>query len=228
MELILGLGTAFWIGILTSISPCPLATNIAAVSFISKKVHNSKMVLLTGALYTLGRMFAYTGITFFVIKSIYSIPGLSHFLQTQIHKILGPLLIVVGMFLVELISISLPNLSSSNNFQKIFKNMGIWGAFPLGAIFALSFCPISAAFYFGSLIPLSTKFSSSLLLPSMYGLGTGAPVFIFAILLTLGTGWVGKIFKNVEKFERCFRMATGVTFITVGIYLTMSYILGIF
>ncbi|MFW5879905.1 MAG: cytochrome c biogenesis protein CcdA [bacterium] len=161
------------------------------------------------------------------MQSIYSIPGLSNFLQTQMHKILGPLLILIGMFLLEMISINLPSLSSSSKMQNIFKNMGMWGAFPLGIIFALSFCPVSAALYFGSLIPLATQFSSSLILPSMYGIGTGLPVFIFAILIALGTGWVSKAFNNIGKFEHWFRMITGIIFVIVGIYLCLVYIFGV-
>ncbi len=111
--------------------------------------------------------------------------------------------------------------------QNIFKNMGMWGAFPLGIIFALSFCPVSAALYFGSLIPLATQFSSSLILPSMYGIGTGLPVFIFAILIALGTGWVSKAFNNIGKFEHWFRMITGIIFVIVGIYLCLVYIFGV-
>lgn len=224
MELVIGIATAFWVGVLTSISPCPLATNIAAISFISKKVNSTRAILLTGFLYTLGRVFAYIALSVLIIQSIYSIPGLSLFLQTQIHKILGPLLVVVGMFLLELISINIPSLSSSIKLQNFLKSMGMWGAFPLGVIFALSLCPVSAALYFGSLIPLATKFSSSLLLPSIYGIGTGLPVFIFAILITFSANWVSKVFNKVGKFEYWFRMVTGVVFVGVGIYLCLVYI----
>ena len=224
MEIWIGLASAFWIGVLTSISPCPLATNIAAISFISKKIGSKKSVFLTGFLYTVGRMFAYVVLSVIVMKSIYIIPNLSHFLQTQIYKISGPLLIIVGMFLLELISVNLPSIGSSDMIRKIFKNAGILGAFPLGIIFALSFCPVSAALFFGSLIPLSIKLSSSTLLPSMYGIGTGIPVFIFSVLMTFGGSLVGNVFKKVGKFEYWFRIATGVIFIGVGVYFCLVYI----
>jgi len=224
MEFTFAISSALWIGVLTSISPCPLATNIAAMSFITKKINSAKAVFFTGVLYSLGRIITYVLLSFFILQSVYSIPGLSNFLQSQMHKILGPLLIVVGMFLLELITIPLPSPSSSSRLQNIFTSMGTWGAFPLGILFALSFCPVSAALFFGSLIPLATQNASSLILPSMYGIGTGLPVFIFAALIALGTSWVGKAFNNIKKFEYWFRMGTGIIFILVGIYLCLSYI----
>lgn len=227
MELFIGLASAFWIGILTAISPCPLATNIAAISFISKKIEDKKIVLITGTLYTLGRMFAYVALTFIVMKSILAIPGLSFFLQTQMLKILGPLLIVIGMFLLELITIPLPSFGASGKFQSFFLNMGVWGAFPLGILFALSFCPVSAALFFGSLIPLATQHSSSVLLSSMYGIGTGLPVFIFAILIALGVSWLGKAFQKIGKIDYWVRMVTGVILIGIGIYFVLTYLLKI-
>ncbi len=228
MEIMLGLGSAFWIGILTSISPCPLATNIAAVSFISKTIDNKRSVLITGLLYTLGRIFTYSLLSLVIIKGLYLIPSISIFLQSNMQKILGPLLIVVGMFMLELISINLPSIANSTRLQNLFKNRGIWGAFPLGVIFALSFCPVSAALYFGSLIPLATKFSSTLLLPAAYGIGTGVPVFAFAILLAMGASRIEKAFKSIGKFEFWFRTIAGVIFIIVGIYFCLSYILEVF
>ena len=225
MELLIGLASAFWVGILTAISPCPLATNIAAISFISKKIENKKIVMMTGALYTLGRMATYIAIAYLVIGSILAIPGLSFFLQTQMVKIIGPLLIIIGAIMLELISIPLPSFGGNGKFQKLFHHMGVWGAFPLGVLFALSFCPVSAALFFGSLIPLATKFSSTMLFSSMYGIGTGLPVFIFSILIAFGATSVGKIFQKVGKVEYWIRMITGVMLIIIGIYFVLTYVL---
>lgn len=224
MEWILGLATAFWIGILTSISPCPLATNIAAISYISKKVDRRRIVLLTGVLYTLGRMVAYIFVSLIVAQGLLSIPGLSFFLQTKMLIILGPLLIVIGMFLLELISIPLPSLSGGEKLQNYFKHAGLWGAFPLGILFALSFCPVSAALFFGSLVPLSIKFSSPFIFSSMYGIGTGIPVFIFSIFIAIGVKWMSRAFNQVQKIEYWVRMISGGVMLVVGIYLVLQNI----
>lgn len=224
METLLAGLSAFWIGVMTSIGPCPLATNIAAITYISKQIKNKKLILLTGILYTTGRSFAYITLSFLIIKSILAIPGLSNSLQNHMYKILGPLLVVIGMFLLELIYFPLPLFLDGIYLQKLFRKMSIWGAFPLGIIFALSFCPVSAALFFGSLIPLSIKFSSSFFLPAIYGIGTGAPVLFFAILITYSANYIGKSFKKIEIFEYWFRMISGVIFILIGIYLTLANI----
>ena len=163
-EFIIGVGSALWLGILTSISPCPLATNIAAISYIGRKVGNSRQVFLTGLLYTIGRTLAYLGLAFVLVASVLSVPQISLFLQKYMHLVLGPILIVVGMFLLGLIQLSMGGGGMSEGLQKRVDAMGIWGALLLGVVFALTFCPTSAALFFGSLVPLSLKVNSSVTL----------------------------------------------------------------
>lgn len=223
-EYVLVLTTSLWLGILTSISPCPLATNIAAVSFISRKVGHPRSILFTGFLYTLGRMLAYFAISALLVKSILAAPSISDFLQTYMNKILGPLLILVGMILLDFITINLSARGMSQKNQKRFEKMGLWGALPLGIIFALSFCPVSAALFFGSLLPLATKSHSIFAIPFTYGLGTALPVLVFAFLLAFGTHWVARAFHKITKIEVWVRRTTGLVFILVGIYLSLIYI----
>jgi cytochrome c biogenesis protein CcdA len=220
----LGIVSAVWLGILTSISPCPLATNIAAISYIGKRMGNSRMVFLSGLLYMLGRMLAYTVLGILLVASILSVPEAAQILQKYINRILGPVLILAGLFLLNLIRLSIPGLGMSERMQNRVDKYGIWGAGFLGIIFALSFCPISAALFFGSLIPLAVKFNSSLILPSLYGIGTGLPVIIFAILLAMGTQYVGKLFSRLTQFEKWARRITGIIFLLVGLYYTLIYI----
>ena len=162
---IIAAGSAFWLGVLTSISPCPMATNIAAISYIGRRMGNSRQVFLTGLLYTLGRTFAYMGLAFVIVASVLSVPQISLFFQKYMHLVLGPILIIVGMFLLRLIQLNVGGGGISEKLQKRVDAIGIWGAFLLGIVFALSFCPVSAALYFGSLIPLSFKVNSSIALP---------------------------------------------------------------
>jgi len=218
------LGTAAWLGILTSISPCPLATNIAAISFIGKRMGKPRSVLLSGIIYTLGRMATYLALGILIVASILSIPELSYFLQKYMNTFLGPILIVVGMFLLELISIDLMRSNIGARIQKRAERFGIWGAGLLGLVFALSFCPVSAALFFGSLIPLAVQHESSVLMPTIYGIGTALPVFAFAVLIAIGAGFVGKVFNKLTQFELWARRITGVIFILVGIYYCLIYI----
>jgi cytochrome c biogenesis protein CcdA len=222
--LIAGALSAVWLGVLTSISPCPLATNIAAISFIGKKVGNIPIVLLSGILYTLGRALTYIVVGMVVVFGLLSIPEVSMFLQKYMGKILGPLLVLVGLFLLEIIRISSGGHGISSGMQEKVKASGVWGAGLLGIVFALSFCPVSAALFFGSLIPLAVRQGSKFALPSLYGIGTGLPVLFFAVLLAFSARTVGTAFRALSKVEFWARWITGVVFILVGFYLVLKNI----
>lgn len=230
-EWIVGLGTALWLGILTSISPCPLATNIAAISYLGRRMEGARPVLLGGLLYTAGRTLAYTALAMCLIGGLLAAPALSHFLQKSMNQILGPVLIVVGMFLLGLLTLNLPGMGGlGEKLQARFDARGtgpMWGALAIGALFALSFCPISAAIFFLSLIPLSVKADSMVAMPLMYGIGTALPVVVFAVLIALGAGRVGAAFNRLTQFERIARHATGVLFIGAGLYLSLVHIFGV-
>ncbi|MBI5395490.1 MAG: sulfite exporter TauE/SafE family protein [Verrucomicrobia bacterium] len=220
----LGAATALWLGILTSISPCPLATNVAAISFIGRRVGSARHVLLTGALYTLGRALAYLALAAVLVASLLSAPGVSHWLQKYMNKLLGPILVLVGMVLLDLVPLTLSGGGVSERMQRRVERLGIWGAGLLGIVFALTFCPVSAALFFGSLVPLAVKWESSVLLPALYGIGTALPVIAFAILIALGTQQVGKVFNATKQFERWAQWLTGGLFLAIGIYFSLAYI----
>ena len=208
-EFLLAAGSALWLGVLTSISPCPLATNIAAISYIGRRVDNTRHVLLAGVLYTAGRVAAYVGLAFLLVRTALSVPGVSMFLQKYMHLVLGPTLIVVGMFLVGLIQINLGGGGVSDSLKQRIDRLGIWGAFALGALFALAFCPTSAALFFGNVMA-SLSAGSTILLPLLYGVGTALPVIAFAILIAVGSKKLGKAFNAVSKTEywvRAWRQA---------------------
>ncbi len=223
-EFFFGLGSALWLGVLTSISPCPLATNIAAISYIGRRVGSARNLFLSGLLYTLGRTLAYLGLAIVLVASVLSVPQIAMFLQKYMHLVLGPILIVVGMFLMGLIELNLGGKGMSEGLQKRVDAMGVWGALLLGMIFALTFCPTSAALFFGSLIPLSLKMNSSVLLPVVYGVGTALPVIVFAALLATSAQSVGKAYNVLAKIEWWARMLTGVIFIVVGLYFSLKHV----
>lgn len=221
---LLGVFSAVWLGILTSISPCPLATNIAAVSFISKQVSRPRTVLLSGLVYVGGRMLAYLALGIIIVASLLSIPDLSRVLQNNLNTYLGPLLIVVGVFLLGIIPIRFSGFGLSGQTQDKLASYGIWGAGLCGILFALSFCPVSAAIFFGSLVPLSVTHNSKFALPLVYGLGTGLPVVVVAILIAMGARYIGGFFDRLTRFELWARRLTGAIFIIVGLYYTLIYI----
>jgi len=220
-----GFITALWLGILTSLSPCPLATNVASISYLSKKINHPGLVGISGLAYTLGRMTLYATLGVLLIHSILGVPEAAGFLQKYMNKALGPVLILVALILMGVVKIRLPDFSVSHRFQTRLADAGAAGAFALGFLFALAFCPVSAALFFGSLIPLALHHPAGTTLPLVYGLGTGLPVSLFAILTAVGIKSLGRFFEKISKVEFYMRGMTAAVFILVGIYYIATYIL---
>jgi cytochrome c-type biogenesis protein len=218
----LNIWVALWLGILTSISPCPLATNIAAISYIGKDMSSHAGVFASGFAYTLGRVFTYVAIGALLSVGVSSVPDVANFLQRYMNAILGPMLFITGIFLFGFISFNLPGIDAGR-----FKNLAgkgvVTGPFLLGIIFSLAFCPVSAALFFGSLIPLALAAHSPVIFPTLYGIGTGLPVIIFAFIISFGMHSISGFFKGITRFEKWARYATGVIFVLVGGYYSLVY-----
>ena len=221
------MGTAAWLGILTSISPCPLATNVAAIAFVSRDGGLPRRALAAGILYTTGRSIAYVALAAIAVFAFGRLLSVSTFLQSTFYKLLGPLLILVGMVLVGLIKLRLPQRSQSVSEERVRRG-GLWAALPLGAVFALSFCPVSAALFFGMLIPLATQHESVLALPAVYGTATGLPVALFAVAIAFGATRVSAAFRAASRLEHYARPATGIVLILLGIYESLRGIFHLF
>lgn len=210
--------SALLLGLMTSISPCPLATNITATAFISKNITSKKKVFLSGLFYTLGRAFSYTaiGLILYFGASKFEI---ARFLNQNGEKYLGPLLIFLGLFMLGIIKL---NFLNKFNFtekisEKLDKN-GLLSSFLLGVLFALAFCPYSGVLYFGMLIPLTIANAKGLYLPVIFAFGTGIPVLIFTYLLAFATSKIGSFYNKITKIEKVMRYVAGVVFILAGLY----------
>lgn len=214
--------TALILGLMTAISPCPMATNITAIGYISKDIENRKRVFLNGVVYTLGRAITYSGIglIFFFGADQFEISG---FIQQWGEKILGPILIIIGVFMLGIFKINIPGFSKlsekvGHKDKKRFVDVLI-----LGILFALAFCPYSGVLYFGMLIPITITSVSGLYLPIIFALATGLPVLIIAWLLAFSIGSVGKFYNSLKGFEIWFRRIIALLFIAVGLYYTIIY-----
>lgn len=219
--------SAAWLGLVTAVMPCPMAANVAAMSYVARRVGRTRQAVVSGLLYGLGRSVAYTVIAAVIVAGLLSRVEVESFLRRYLAKLLGPLLILVGMFLLELLSLPTGGSRSGERLQKFADRGGVWAAAPLGMVLALTFCPPSAFVFFGTVIPLSAEHQSPVLLPLVYGLATGLPVAVFGILIALGVGWIGEVFSKVQAFERWARRVTGVVFILVGIYYTLVTIFAV-
>lgn len=212
---------ALALGLMTAIAPCPLATNITATAFIAKTINSQKKVLLSGLLYTLGRMFSYTviGIIIYFGASTFQIARL---FQGNGEKYIGFVLIILGLIMLDIIKLNF--IKGGNWIEKLsdkFKTKGLLGAFFLGALFALAFCPYSGALFFGMLIPMTIK--SGLAMPVLFSIGTGLPVILFAFIIAFSMEKLGMYFKAITKIERIMRIAAGIIFIITGLYYINIY-----
>ncbi|NLF32727.1 MAG: sulfite exporter TauE/SafE family protein [Planctomycetes bacterium] len=236
MSLLAVLAGVFWFGLLTAVSPCPLATNIAAISFLSRSAGNSRRVLLSAALYTLGRTLVYVGLGVALLWAFQSLAGgagslkefaspTSRSLQHYGNLALGPALMFIGMILLGLIELNLSiGVGGSKLQDRVAAGGAIW-ALPLGILFAMAFCPPSIALFLSALV-ISLEHGSTLLPPVAYGIGTAVPVIAFALVIAFASQSVGKAFNAMTKIERWFRLATGVIFVAVGLYYTLIHIYG--
>jgi cytochrome c biogenesis protein CcdA len=213
---------AFFIGLMTAISPCPLATNITAIAYASKRISSSRHTLLVGFLYTLGRMFTYVSIAALIVWFGLNTQTLSLFLQKYGERILGPLLILIGIVMLGIIKFNfLKENKIISKLKEKLANRGFLGAFLLGVIFALAFCPFSAVLFFGMLIPLALKAGDGIIIPSVFAFATGLPVIIFSFILVYSVSKLGDIMNKIQIFEKWARRIVSVIFICVGIYYTI-------
>lgn len=216
--------SALVLGLMTAISPCPLATNITAVGFISKELENRNRVFINGLLYTLGRAISYMAIALIIYFGADQFK-FSGFFQLYGEKVLGPLLIIIGLFMLDLIKIKFPGVSQLTSKMENKSKFGYIDSILLGMIFALAFCPYSGVLYFGMLIPMTIASASGLWLPVVFAIATGIPVVIFSWILAFSVGSIGGIYNKVKNFEIWFRRMVAVLFIAVGTYYIISRLL---
>jgi len=210
---------AFLLGLITAISPCPLATNIAAVAYIARDIEDRRKAALSGVLYTAGRAATYGILGLALVYLGASVVNISGFLRNSSVYYLGPLLILVSLVMLDVINLSFLKGGYISRLGERVAGKGPLGAFLLGALFALSFCPYSAILFFGMLIPLAIETAAGgLYMPALYAVGTGLPVLIVALAIAFGAGaWAGHVNK-IQKWEKYIRKGAGLVFLGIGIY----------
>jgi cytochrome c biogenesis protein CcdA len=212
--------SALILGLMTAISPCPLATNITAMGFISKDIENRTKVFYNGVIYTLGRITSYTLLAFILFLGA-DLFKVSSVFQQYGEKILGPLLIIIGLFMLGVIKLNFLGLGNlTSRFQNKEKH-NYWDVFLIGVVFAMAFCPYSGVLYFGMLIPLTIQSINGLILPVIFAVATGIPVIIFAWVLAFAVSEMGKLYNKIKAVELWFRRIIAVVFIGIGIYYTI-------
>ncbi len=211
--------SAFSLCLLTATSPCPMATNIAAIAYVSRKATDRKYTIMTGVLYTLGRMVSYSVLGILIILAGLEIPGVATFLQDFGKCVLGPILIAVGAIMLNIDRLSFSwGGGKLTSLAKKVTGRGLIGGFLLGVLFALAFCPYSAILFFGMLVPLALKSNGGIILPAVFAIGTGLPVLIFGISLSFGVSRVSAWFNALTRAQKTIRIVTSLVLIGIGVY----------
>ncbi len=213
---------AGWLGLLCAFSPCPLASNVAASGFLAQRGGRKRRLLAECMLYATGRILTYVVLGWMLTTGMAAIPGLSHILQKYMNLLMGPFLLLVSVFLLELIELPLPNWSfKGSDLQNFMRNSGVIGSLLLGVVFALSFCPTSAAVYFGNLLPLMLNSSIPLSLAAIFGLATALPVVAVSMLLVFFSERIGAAFRCLDKVQLWIRKGTALLFLGLGLWMTL-------
>lgn len=216
------LGGVVFSGILTSLSPCPLTTNIAAISFIGRQASNTRGMMMSGLMYAAGRALAYTALAFCVLSMAWFTPeSMTRFFSGVIHGYLGPVMILIGMMLLGMFTFTLGG--GTESMPKLVEKLGIWSALPLGVLFALAFCPTSAATFL-AMLGIAGAAKSPLLFPLIFGIATALPVLLFAFILAFQANLLGKAFQVLTRVDYWMRTVTGTLFILIGLYFSIQYV----
>ena len=218
---------AFFIGLMTALSPCPLATNITAIAYISKRIDSSRHTLLTGFVYTFGRMAAYITVASVIVFFGMNIQIIALTLQHYGEQLLGPFLVLCGIFLLDIVHFN--RLPGKNRVAKLMAGIprllaekGYLGAFLLGVIFALSFCPFSAVLFFAMLIPVALAAGDPVVIPAVFAVATGLPVIVISFLLAKGVGRFRELTGTIGLWETWIRRMAAAVFIVIGVYYIVS------
>ncbi|MDO9509170.1 MAG: aromatic aminobenezylarsenical efflux permease ArsG family transporter [Thermovirgaceae bacterium] len=213
--------TSLWLGVLASVSPCPLAANLAAFSYIQKEGPTPGKVLISGGFYSAGRMFALALAGSLIISGLLAIPEASIFMQRHMNKIVGPVLLIVGAFVLDLLEVqSSKGISDKLASGKLFR--GMTGSFLMGVLFAMAMCPVSAALFFGGLIPLAADSGSKVFLPAMFGLGSALPVTILSVIFSFGARTASRSIGTIYAIQKIIQISSGVILVLTGIYFSLT------
>lgn len=212
--------TAFLLGLLTAISPCPLATNIAAVGFIGRNIENRRLVFINGLLYTLGRVLSYTllgVVLIMILREGSSMFGIQKTIGTWGELLIGPMLLIIGLFMIWGDRLNLPKFGFNSNAEGLARKGGA-GALLIGVLFALAFCPTSGVFYFGMLIPMSATATAGYLFPAVFAIATAIPVLIVAWILAFSVQQMSSFYGRIKTVQKWLNLIVGILFIVIGIY----------
>ena len=209
---------ALGLGLWTAIQPCPMTANLAAVSYLGRRAGSAGSALFAALLYAAGQVVAYVVLALLVLEGVASAWRLSGFLQQHVNQVLGPVWILTAMVLLDLVHFRLPGVRVGPKWQSRIDGWGAWSPLPLGIVFALGFCPVSAAIFFVDLLTIAAGGGSRLLYPALYALDAALPVLVFAAGSGAGSRWLGTVLNRTQQMQRWLNRVAGGVLLAVGIY----------
>ena len=227
LEFLAAAWAALALGVMTAVCPCPLAGNLAAMSYLGRRVGSPRRALVAGLAFAAGAALAYTVLASVTVSGLAAVPAVAGFLERTMNRILGPILILVGMVLLELVRPAFRVSAVGPKVQERAERGGLVGAGLLGVALALSLCPSTIGLFFFTLVPLAVEHRSRVVLPIVYGVGTAIPAVAFAVLVAYGAKQVGQAFNRLSQVERWARRVAGAVFVLVGVYYSLTYIFGV-
>lgn len=211
---------AFFLGVVGAVAPCQLTSNISAITIYGNKSLVDKVPWVHVFLFVLGKIVVYSvlGIIFWLLgKEVYS--TLSQIMPV-IRKAIGPLLIIIGLFMIGLFQWS-KTWRIFNLPTKVFKDSYL-GSFLMGVSFTLAFCPTMFVLFLLTLMPIVVITSYGAVLPAIFGIGTSLPL-LFVIFLIWYFGASGAILKRSRKVGAITQKLAGVFLILIGFFDTLTY-----
>lgn len=198
-----------------------MATNIAAIAFLGRRGDQRRAVAWSSLAYIAGRMAAYTVLAAVLSAGLLSAPAVASFLRTKLEGLIGPGLILLGMVVCGWLPVRIPGIGGLNELGTRLAARGFAGEFLMGAVFALAFCPVSAALFFGGLLPVVVKTGATVVLPVAYGVGTAVPVVVAVVILAGGLGVAGKRVQALRELGGKLQLVTGLVLVAAGVWMTV-------
>jgi cytochrome c biogenesis protein CcdA len=182
------LGSALVLGAMTTLHPCPLAVNAAAVSLLAGWSGERRSASRRIAAFVVGYCLTFATLALLLAGTSLRLPVVASALTRATAVFLGPLLVVVGMVHADVLPWPGSNRGNRRLLDRRARTLGGYG---LGAVLALSFCPATAALFFGLLLPLAVQYRAPVAFAAAYAIGAALPLVAVAGVAARGTTALG-------------------------------------
>ncbi len=217
----LPLVSALLFGLLGSAAPCQLSTSVAALAFVSRRADDGRKLLGQTFAFVAGKVTVYAlvgGVLVALGLQVNQITETAIPVVVFARRALGPLLVVVGLFMVGVLAsrLSVGERVSTWFYNRAGRRKGLAPAYLMGLAFAFTFCPTLFWLFFGLTIPLAIASPGGIVFPGVFAIGTTLPVIVLALLAYQMVN-VGQLVRRFKSASVWVQRVVGVIFILIGI-----------